>query len=243
MKIRWKDLNNNIFVTSPVILESEIYQESLERSDKTWKRYDHWERNFPMMAATKIIKKEIPPANALKYKRFADGVGHNEIFTDGKYYYKCNLMVEEYFIFDHLVAVYMQPVESGWYSYIYAKFQVIDDDNKIIFDNEDEQFLYKSWQFISKLSGQYYRREMRIKIAQNSSHIMAANFNYKLKTYNDIIPLNQNLFIKSDKRGYIIMCLGKYIFSDTNKTGYYKVIREKENYKIVKLIEEYKIIK
>jgi hypothetical protein len=237
-KIKFTDLNNKTFAIPGVYFENLILKDSLNRSDKTWQRFRTWADDLPYYVcynAGQITEQ--------KEKIELTSEGYYDFQGFPFYYEKQPLLSQKGYLLGHLLYQNLNPYDTGRIIEISAKFEVLDENNNIIFVKDNYKRNDDDWRIIAELSGQAAHRLERVAISQKHGHMTTMFVHVPTKQeINDVIPIISTDFQISEKGGYIVKSLGKFILSKENKTGYYKVTKEMEKVKFIVLKEEVKEI-
>lgn len=237
MRIKFEDLvTKEPFFVNAVPFLNIVYKDSLNWSDKTWKRYRGWSSWFTKFCATTINEERIT-----RGKVTIPGCPY--VFNAEEGYH---LVVTSYYIFGHLVRVEKWISNTDW--------KVVESSGYIILNDTGVLFQYKGgvfqvpggyddddWKIISELSGQAERRKMRIGLGGTTLMIGLSQLGFRIprKDLGVVIPLMEEDFKPTERGSFIVTSFGKYIITDTNKSGFYRVIKEKQNVRFAELIEEY----
>lgn len=240
MKIKFVDLEGKIFVTNGVPFENLVLIESYSRSDKTWKNWRGWSENFTSRIADTIDEETEAVQVDSEGRYMFRGYSWN--------YDEHPLMSKKFFLFGHLIRVDRWIEDTIQWETRSATYEIVADNGEIIFSYNGE-YNSDDWKIIADLSGQAERRRARIAISQQHGmmapvllSMLGMEIPNKKKLGDQILPLMECDFEKSERGGFIVRGFGKFAISRTNKSGYYKVTAEKPRVRFITLVEEFKKI-
>jgi hypothetical protein len=244
-------LNNGEWIeTGPAFLfDAMVWEESLQRSDKTWQGDTAgWSNDFLRRCAElcgEIVEYEgdRPPALPRTWKddlRALGRVGGGEV----SYLHGIPVALQVYY------GYYAASDGSVWWrdtAYWSLPWRIVDNDGTVVFACDGPAHQQDDWKIIHRLSGQETRRDMRVRLSSKlRSAMIGSHVGYRLPpvesaAHPGLLPLRDRLFEPS-RRGddWVVAgfrrAVGKVIISPTNISGYYEVVHETERVRFVELV-------
>jgi len=228
--IKFTDLNGDVFVTNGVLFDNLIQEESANLSDKTWQR----QRNWPGQLLYNMVTKKVTEAVEIDI----DAQGCYRL--DGhqfRYAAQPPIAVRSYWN-GYLLREVISPKDGPPLVEREASFNVISSSGDVIFTYPDDD---NAWEIIHMLSGQSDRRDIRLEIANTRGRAMTEVVTAPQKKQGQILALAR--FAKSDRGGYINRRIGKYVITQENIPGYYRVTKELDRIRFATLVKELKEVK
>lgn len=258
LKILCQDLNGKKFLISPVVFESYIFDDFFRKSDKTWRRYREWsdyfifdmffshDKDFPhILREVDEVCKELELDEQGRYVFYNLGLEFDKYYLKpDKFPLHCRTRLYR----DYVLEKFFYPENFGVYRYEKAKWTIFLGDKPIFeFPKDYDKDPKGDWKIIHELSGQKVRRQIRVELSRSHGSLFGRFFNAVtpsdalFERYKEILPLQGDWFLPSDKGNFIIKGKGKYIISNSNvkRTGYYRIVKELDNVRFVELVEPF----
>lgn len=239
------------------VFESYILEEMFRKSDKTWRRLRRWSLDHYFS----WCDKDVFESTSLNDYEYLDYVVIKDLEEKKRYLDEMNPGWERYDSYQlHLeynwsdVEVYFLKGKAMYLHFISAyairPFKILNDKEEVIFESgqtdpyelHNDKFM-SDWELIHKLSGQDKRRELRIQISNNLGSLGGEFFRTPpvagpYVPNKERIPRRVGCFRRTDRGNYMTWIGGKIYFSPTNRTGYYRIVKEKERCGFLELVEE-----
>lgn len=215
MKMLITALDGAILERDGTLFQALVFKESLERSDKTWQRWNGWSGKWPTYAIGSLPTEHLETEFRLQY----------EVVTmDGHLVYhggagKC--------------AMFSLLGDNN--EVIYSK----DDEGEYVSPSRDD------WKIIHRLSGQSARRSARVQLASEVGSFAASLASMELGLIQvpnpqegDEFPLAPGYPGRRPKE-WVSHLGGKIVVSNSPKVGYYRLVRKLPKVWVVRLVREW----